>query len=78
MRPLPTQLSATPPARHRFFMPGLRVDVPRRPQHDLFGHLLDRRGDIHVALRDQRLSGLRGGPPNSSWNFSDVIVRPWQ
>ena len=24
------------------------------------------------------VSGRRGGPPNRSWNFGPVIVRPWQ
>ena len=31
---------------------GLAVHVPRHAQHDLLGHLLDRRGEVHLALRE--------------------------
>ena len=54
-RPLATQLSATPPASTRFFMPGLAMQLPADAQHDLLGHRLDARGQIHVPLLDGRL-----------------------
>ena len=34
---------------------GLAVEMPRRPQHGVLGHLLDRGGEIHVALGEQRV-----------------------
>ena len=71
-RPLPTQLSATPPARQRFSSPVSRCAVPRHAQHDLLGHLLDRAREVHLALRQLATPGSRGGPPNSS---SNALVR---
>ena len=36
----------------------------------------------NITLRYKRsvlgVSGRRGGPPNSRWNFADVMVSPWQ
>ena len=49
--PLATQLSATPPARHRLRSPVSVRDRARHPQHDLLGHRLDRRGEVHVERR---------------------------
>ena len=51
MRPLPTQFSATPPARHRLSQPGLAVRRARHAQHDLLGDVLDRAREVHLALR---------------------------
>ena len=59
IRPLATQLSATPPARQRFFRPVSRVHVPRHPQHDFLDDDLDRGGKIHIALGEQRLGSTR-------------------
>ena len=75
-RPLATQFSATPPAMTRFFMPVSRCGRAHA-QHDLLGHRLDAGGQVHVPLLEV-VSGLRGGPPNRSWNRRLVIVRPWQ
>ena len=50
--PLPTQLSATPPARQRFSIPYVLASVARHAQHDLLGDLLHRGGKIHVPLRE--------------------------
>ena len=58
-RPLATQLSATPPARHRFFMPVVACAWRARRSIDLFGHLLHRRRQIHLALRERRLGRAR-------------------
>ena len=57
--PLATQLSATPPARHRLRSPVSRATRARHAQHDLLGHLLDRGGDVHVELRQQLLRRAR-------------------
>ena len=54
-RPLATQLSATPPAITRFVIAGQLVRMPRRTKHDLLADHLDRRGQIHLLLRDQAL-----------------------
>ena len=54
--PLATQLSATPPARHRFVMPVSRGERAGQPQHDLLGDRLDRRGEVHLALRQIAIS----------------------
>ena len=53
--PLATQLSATPPARQRLRSPVSRAMASRELQHDLLGHRLDRRGEIHLALRERSL-----------------------
>ena len=58
IRPLPTQFSATPPARQRFSLPVSRARA-RHAQHDLLGDLLDRRGEVHLALRQRRLGLAR-------------------
>ena len=49
--PLATQFNATPPARHRFFMPSLRGEAAGQPQDHFLQHSLDRGGKIHVFLR---------------------------
>ena len=54
---MPTQFSATPPARHRFFAAGLPVRRARHAQHDLFADDLDRPREVHLALR-QLVSGI--------------------
>ena len=52
------------------------VHVARHAQHDLFGHLLDRRGEVHLALRERRL-GLRAAARRTARRTSPlVIVRP--
>ena len=58
-RPLPTQLSATPPARHKVLEPGLAVRRPRHAQHDLFAHHLHRPREIHLLLRQVGLGHAR-------------------
>ena len=60
-RPLATQLSATPPARTRFFMPVCSSTWRADPKHGLFGDDLDAGGQIHVPLFEGRL-GLAGRP----------------
>ena len=55
MRPLPTQLSATPPARHRFSSPVSPWTVRRHAEHDLLAHHLNRSREIHLLLRELRL-----------------------
>ena len=55
--PLATQLSATPPARQRFRSPDLVGDRAGELEHHLFGHCLNRRGEIHFAL-GKRFFGL--------------------
>ena len=76
--PLATQFSATPPARQRLRIAGLAREAARQPQHDLFGHLLHRGGQIHVALRQPLRRARAVGPPNSASNRSLVMVRPVQ
>ena len=75
-RPLATQLSATPPARHRLRQAGLRVDVARHAQHDLLGDQLDRRREVHLALRDRRLRLAAAGRRRARRSAAPVIVRP--
>ena len=73
-RPLATQLSATPPARTRCFIPVRRLDVPADPEHGLLGHGLDAGGQVHVPLleRTTRATGRAaeelGGTACSSWS----------
>ncbi len=73
---MPTQLSATPPARHRFSEPVALVRGARHAQHDLLAHDLHGAREVHLALRQLRLSGWRGGPPKSVLNAPFVIVSP--
>ena len=64
-RPLATQLSATPPARHEVASSPVRSWTCRPiREHDLLGHRLDAGGQVHVPLRRACDSGWRGGPPN--------------
>ena len=58
-RPLATQLSATPPASTRFFISRLPLHLPRHAQHDLLGHLLDARREVHVPLFEHGLRAAR-------------------
>jgi hypothetical protein len=51
--------------------------VRRDAQHDLFGDDLDRRRDVHLALRDGD-SGARGGPPKSAIELRPGHRQPWQ
>ena len=76
-RPLPTQFSATPPARHRLLEPVSRCAVLRHPQHHLFGDLLDRRGKVHLALRQRRFGLARRAAEQPRRTPPPVIVRPW-
>ena len=75
IRPLPTQLSATPPARHRFAQSRLSVRERCHLQHHFFGDLLDRAGKVHLALCQRRL-GLPRGSAEEAANALPVIVRP--
>ncbi len=59
--PLATQLSATPPARQRFFSPVSRGDGASQLEHHLLGHCLDRSGQIHFALGERRFGLARRG-----------------
>ena len=59
MRPLATQLRATPPARQRSLRPVTFRGVPGHAQHDLLGHGLDGGGQVHLALGHLGL-GLAG------------------
>ena len=60
MRPLPTQLSATPPARHRCLHAGHARARDGPPcSMIVFGDLLDRRREVHLALGDRRLRRAR-------------------
>ncbi len=52
--PFATQLSATPPARHRFCFAGLHREAAGEAQHHLFDYGLDRRREVHVALLERR------------------------
>ena len=62
-------LAQNPPVGHaverdaagqaEFLHPRLGVDVPGHPQHDLLGDGLDRGGEVHVALGQQRLGLAR-------------------
>ncbi len=61
MRPLATQLSATPPARQRCFEPVCAWTCRAQPQHDLLGDCLDRRREVHLALGDRRLGQRAAG-----------------
>ena len=70
MRPLPTQLSATPPARHRSRMPVSRCANAAHLQHHFFGDVLNRSREIHLALRQLGSRAARAGPPNSRSNRS--------
>ncbi len=75
--PLATQLSATPPAMQRFFMP-----VCSWMCRPIFITMSSVTFWIEAAMSMCSWSSLpsagRAGRPNSWWNFSDVIVRPWQ
>ena len=51
--PLATQFSATPPARQSFDRPYLLAQRAAQPQHHLFGHRLDRGGDVHMELGER-------------------------
>ena len=77
-RPLATQFRATPPARTRFFIPVVLMEIAAQAQHDLLGHGLDAGGEVHVPLLEIAIPACRGGPPNSRWNRRLVIVSPWQ
>ena len=59
IRPLATQLRATPPAMQRFVEAGLLVDVADHLQHDLLADLLHGGGDVELALGHPGL-GLAG------------------
>ena len=50
MRPLPTQLSATPPARQSLSDAGQPVRGARHPEHRLLADFLDRARDVEIAL----------------------------
>ena len=52
-------MSATPPARHRFFSPGLARDRGGELEHHLLGDRLDRRGQVHFALGERRFGLAR-------------------
>jgi hypothetical protein len=71
--PLATQLSATPPARHRFFCRSPCAG-PGQPQHDLLGDGLDRGRQVHVALGQQFArpcaAGRRTTRRTSRWSWS--------
>ena len=54
------------------------MERPGQAEHDLFRHVLDRAGQVHLALRQPFVSGSRGGPPNSASNRAPVILRPVQ
>ena len=71
IRPFATQLSATPPARHRFFKPVSLAHVARRAEHDLLGHASGSRRRCPCRAASIGSSGSRGGPPNRSWNFAE-------
>ena len=75
MRPFATQLSATPPERQRFFDP-----VRTRTCRAILSMISSVTDWIDAARSMCRSvigdSGLRGGPPNNWWNFSEVMVRP--
>ena len=76
--PLATQLSATPPARHRSALPGLGAHRACEPQHHLLGHRLDGGGDVHVELREQLRFGIAHRLAEQRENVPLVIVRPVQ
>ena len=48
------------------FLTRFLSDRAGQPEHHLFGHRLDRGGQIHLALGDKLLRDVRGGPPKSS------------
>ncbi len=77
MRPLPTQLSATPPARQRFFIPvwACTWRAARIMISSVTTWIEAARSISRWVSGD---SGRRGGPPNRRSNFFEVMVRPWQ
>ena len=76
-RPLATQLSATPPARTRCFMPVCAMDVAAEPQHRFFGDGLNAGRQVHVPLFEWRLRRPRR-PAEELVEPALVIVSPWQ
>ena len=74
---MPTQFSATPPARQRFFMPVCACKC--RTARSMISSVT---AWIEAAKSISRwvkgASGRRGGPPNSRANFREVITSPWQ
>ncbi len=75
INPFETQLSATPPARHRFDSP-----VSARSVRASFSTISSVTCWIDAATSMVRAStgssGSRGGPPNSASKRSFVILRP--
>ncbi len=58
--------------------PGFLAQRSRQPQHDLLGHRLNRRRQVHVALR-QELVRLRAAGRRTARRTSPfVMVRPVQ
>ena len=55
IRPLPTQFSATPPARQRLLAARLAVERAGQAEHHLLGDLLDRARQVHLPLGQLRL-----------------------
>src|SRR5437868_2982621 len=75
IRPLPTQLSATPPARHRFFSPvSLCACRAIRSIASSQTSWTERAKSISRCVTS--LSGARASPPNRRSNSRLVIVRP--
>ena len=72
-----TQLSATPPARHRFFSPESRA-MARASLSTTSSVITWIEAARSISRCVRRYSGLRAGAPNSAANFSFVIVRPVQ
>ena len=75
-RPLATQFRATPPAMHRFFIPPdfSKSVVAMRMMISSVTSCTERARSISFCV--SRLSGFRGGPPNSSSSAGPVMVRP--
>ena len=74
-RPLATQLSATPPARHSFFMPVSAATV--RASFSTMSSVtswIERATSMCRCVSSD--SGPRGGPSNSASNLALVIVSP--